>query len=323
MISTGINAAFSARQQERAAEYASAQALQNAEIQRSLWENQLREGAARQVSGMKSAGLNPAMMQGGMPGTPPLSSSPGTPIGANPVQSPDIGTLLNDSARLDNETKMNNVNVKRGEIENKFLPEQLQLGLDKAAEELGLLGDERAKIQQETINLGYEGANLLNQFFLISEQITASQWNRVTNRLQLYINAALADADIDLKTEQKNQLVQLTPALVYQAMQQGNLNAALAKVAGIVGDPKKAFGILKEWIASIDEELPKVIESLKGAGGNIFGKIYQDLKELRRGVAKEYAKLRGNGAHEAFVQQEGSSGGSRPPMQWRPRWNGD
>ena len=110
-IASGISGAISSGQQRRAAEYASAQSRENAEIQRSLWKDQLREGPARQIAGMKAAGLNPAMLQGGMPGTPALSSSPGSPVGANPVKFDPVGDML-DAQRVENETKLADAQAK-------------------------------------------------------------------------------------------------------------------------------------------------------------------------------------------------------------------
>lgn len=130
--STVLSGMFSGKQQRQAQQFAQAQALQNQEIARQNWETAMREGAARQVAGMKSAGLNPAMMQGGAPATPPLSSSPGSVVNPNPVSVPDFARSMNESEVSEAQARLLNSQANDQEFKNGPLYRTLVLqGMDQ------------------------------------------------------------------------------------------------------------------------------------------------------------------------------------------------
>lgn len=308
-----FSAMASSKRQQEAHRMAMAQSLYNAEIQRHLWNTQLREGPSRQVAGMKAAGLNPAMAQGTSLGTSPLSSSPGSPVPANPVQleNPIRGMLEGSQVNLTQSQS------ERQDIENRFLPETMQTSIESTLKEIGV-SDATIREKEENIKyLANQSSVALGTLDYLKEQVTSEQWNRINNRLQLYINAAVAESQIDVNEEQANQLREMTPALVAQALATGNLNDALARAAGILADPNKAAKIISEWMTVIEEKLPDLINQAGSASSGALEKVYNKVLEKYRELKRKF-RNRFYGAHDAYVEQHGTH--SKPPMQWRPRW---
>lgn len=130
--STLLSGMYSRHQQEHAAQLASSQSVQNADIQRNLWETSLREGKSREVSGMKAAGLNPALAQdsGTVNG---ISSAPGTPVGANPVNVQNPIDAINSTKIADAQVRLLNSQASDQEFRNGSIYRALVLnGMDQS-----------------------------------------------------------------------------------------------------------------------------------------------------------------------------------------------
>lgn len=179
-----FSAISSAKQQQEAHRMAMAQSLYNSEIQRQLWNTQLREGPSRQVAGMKAAGLNPALAGGSSVGTPPLSSSPGSPVGANPIRLENPADRIFDAMRLGNETKVsdaqaNAFDAQAEEIRSRIPGNQANSRIlqDRADRYAEILDNEINKGKKEIGLLGEQSESERKRREVMGQQILEMQQN--------------------------------------------------------------------------------------------------------------------------------------------------
>lgn len=295
VVTTGLN---NANSQSNAAQSFQRQKELMALQQQYAVENWNRENnynkPEEQMKRLKAAGLNPDLVYGngasGLQSGPIAApTAPAAPMAqtvpmANPiVEGVQAALAMSQAKKAGSETI-------RQDIENKYLEDSIATSLSETVSRMDLNDATRKKVLAEIPNIAKQGALIDSQINSITEQITASQWHRICEWI-------ITDVEKELKGEQANQIRQLTPALLRANNAKAALDEAYGKIAGLAGDPEKAFDLVEDWADAVGTRVSRPIEWL--------------LEKI--GYKPDYS------AHDKYVKQHGASNGK--PSSWRPGLN--
>ena len=150
---------------------------------------------AAQMQRLKAAGLNPDLMYGngsaGVQANLPSGVSGGSAPGYSPA--PEGLNLASDIQALAN-AKLAGAETVGKNIENSLLHDQIVAGIQEAYSRIGLNDEQKKKVKAETDNLEATLPMITEQVNQLREQITASQWHRMCEKMETIIHMNVASS---------------------------------------------------------------------------------------------------------------------------------
>lgn len=208
---------------------------------------------------LQAAGLNPDLMYGSggvgnQAGSIDAPGAPSAPMAPAMDYSKSVDSAVQAAVGMANAKKAKSEGMAQ-EIHNQYLAEEITANIRNTNAAAGVSEQSSKNLEAEYNNIGLQGSILVAQLDQIRENITASKWHRLCERMATISDLFVKEADIQLKEGQFDQIRQLTPALVAQAFSAAGLSAAYSKIAGIVGDPEKAIKLFDAWVTAIGDKI--------------------------------------------------------------------